>query len=651
MLSVSSDFLTAIRANTRKLDAYIMINFADAFLDPSFEYAVNNVCNIDLSNQLINSKKVASYKYLSCDGSCSLDESYHPAPATYEDAKKYEFGYWSLSLSESDGTFLIEPEISILYSERAISGLQIYFDEKRGEYAKDFDIKFYDKNDDLIETIEITDNTDINANISFDLVLNSVKYVLVIKKWSEGGRNAKIFETTPSLILRINNDRLVSMNIIEQRESQEGEGLPIGNIASNQLVVDIINENGELNPFSNSIYSNQIKLNKRVNTFIGVWTGETYEYVSTGVFYIKEWDIETNGFSVTLTCQDRLTILKDNKYSNNVIEKDINVYEAFEKVFIVAGLDILDFKIDSEYNNSIYNIDYLYFDNISYYDCLKQLAAASNSVVYVNRNNQIIVKKITKYKIAASEEYNQSNYYNSVIPLEFGNMANIVSVTTQKLTPVIDQEIYNESKEIEAGATVTFSIKYNQLPCENSAIDISGFPSGVNLLSANYYSYGADFEIENTTSGNEEINIIVNGDYYEIKNGETIKKQDDNKIQEDGELPHEITINSFVQNEAIAEKITTDILEFFKYPSRNLELETPCNPALELGDKINYTDAYGQSGFNIVKSEILYNGGLSCKLKAIRQRDLKIYDLYTNDDYNFYFSDGSNFVVAQKEEE
>jgi hypothetical protein len=198
MLSVSPEFETAITAQTRRMTGRVTINFSDALLDPSFIASSPDEAYITQTEQASNGRDEMTRKWFSLDGTSILDGTFFPAPDTSEQANFNEFGWWSSAINVG-GTFASPPELTVEFSARQTTSVLCSFDNKRGEYAVNFDVQIY-QGAVLADTRVITGNTKTERTISFPAILNVDKIILVVKTWSTTGTVAKVAEFTPGLI-------------------------------------------------------------------------------------------------------------------------------------------------------------------------------------------------------------------------------------------------------------------------------------------------------------------------------------------------------------------------------------------------------------------------------------------------------------------
>jgi hypothetical protein len=89
-----------------------------------------------------------------------------------------------------------------------------------------------------------------------------------------------------------------------------------------------------------------------------------------------------------------MELLRKSTFDTSLIYQDSDLYA-------LAGIVLADAKLkfpDLEYTIGLslhdYTIPYAYFDKISYFDCLKKIAAACLGYCYVTRNDILVIDTV-----------------------------------------------------------------------------------------------------------------------------------------------------------------------------------------------------------------------------------------------------------------
>ena len=271
MYPVSQEFNDKMRADRRQVLARVEIDYTDPFSDQSIEIEASEQANVSYPEQTADSVQEATHKWASLDGSWVLDGTYHLAPPP-EKLAQYQFGWWGKQLAGAGGAFAAPyPALTVAHLPRPIHTLRVVGDTARKEYPVDFTIQLYAPDDTLLYTETVTGNTEISWSKTLSApVLDAVKQVLTITRWSHEGRQAKIIEFFTSIREVYETGDLVSIRLLEEREASQGS-LPVGNISSNEITLVLNNEDKKFDlDNENSPLKNLLKPNRRIQVWLGI---------------------------------------------------------------------------------------------------------------------------------------------------------------------------------------------------------------------------------------------------------------------------------------------------------------------------------------------------------------------------------------------
>lgn len=102
----------------------------------------------------------------------------------------------------------------------------------------------------------------------------------------------------------------------------------------------------------------------------------------------------------------------------------------------------------------------------------------------------------------------------------------------------------------------------------------------------------------------------------ETSDGVRVVSSDEVSILRNGVKRFEINGNFLIQTQQLAEYISETILENFKDPNRNIELDWRGNPAILLGDIITVVDDREENKYRIASQTLDYMGALRSKIKG-----------------------------------
>ncbi|WDU82262.1 hypothetical protein [Caloramator sp. Dgby_cultured_2] len=630
MYSVSQNFLEKIKAVERRVFAKVQIDYTDPFIDQSINVSANENANISYPQQAVDAVTEPIGKIASLDGSWVLGEDWVLAPGENESRTK-QMGWWGSKISDSSGYFTQPyPTLTVTFFSRPINQLKVVGDNKRGEYPKDFVIKLYDSIDSVIYTETVTNNNQITWQKNLATPITQVvKMTLEISRWSHGGRQVKILEFFTSIQETYEGDDILLINLLEEKEVSQGS-LPVGNISSNEIDIRLNNENRKFD--AGNVYSplfQLLKSNRRIKAWLGVEHDDgSKEWVPLGVFWSGDWNVPESETYAQTTGRDRLELLRKSTYSTSQVQQNKSLYELAEQILQDAGLKKDEYWLDENLRN--YVVPYAYFEPQSHREALRKIAEACLGQVYCDRNgiirvetNEYVADKINQYILPFiivndGVLITPDDYYKKNRPVKWGQIANYVEVETQPLRPDTVQEVYrsNEPILIGPGETKSFTIFFNQTPCINVNVALEG-TINCQTTSLSIYAWGLDITIKNNGGANENVVIVVNAQPLKVMNKEKAIAKDDTSIMDNSLIRFSFPANPLIQTLDMAQTIANKLLESYKDPRRDIEIEWRGNPALLLGDVAIVTDSEGKGeNFIVVKQELEYDGALRARFSG-----------------------------------
>jgi hypothetical protein len=616
LLEVSDAFMQAIAAPRRRILGRVIISYSDPFMDESVEVSSNEQAEVSYVKQACDTKDKATRKWASCDGSCVPDGTYYPCPSL-EETVINQMGWWGSSMSDENGNFPSPyPTLTVEFSPRTVNFMRLVGDDKREEYPVDFIMEFYNDDGELILTDNITGNTGViweKRGYTLSLV---TKIILTITKWSHPGRQVKILEFFPCLQQIYEGDDLFSISLLEEREYSDG-ALPIGNISSNEITVQINNLDRRFDPdnTSSELYG-LVSLNKKVEAWIGVELLDgSVEYVPLGTFFCGEWSVPEDDIYAEVTADDRLALLDKSAYSGPVYQ-NVTLYQLAIEVLNTTGFD---YYVDEELKN--YTIPWAYFDDLTHRECLRTISEACGGACYVSRDDVIRLEgpSYLEAQTVVRQTITNDNYVTKDNQANYENLANYIVINTQPLTPAAEPEdVYtsDDTQSITAGSTVTISVEYSKKPVINAlAILIDAIHA--TIKSVTYYAWGADVTVY--SAQDDTFTIKITGITLSVENSEQIIKYDALSIRRYGKMEYDFEDNCLVQTKDMAQAVAIKTLTQSKTVRSDLDMDWQGNPALELGNLIAITDRYQNVPFWIISQQLDWDGGLTCTLKGKRK--------------------------------
>jgi hypothetical protein len=336
MITVSPELKSEIqKLRGRRLQARVRIDYSDVNLDNTIQGTAGSTATNSYIEQVYNGKENVTSKWAGLDGSWIIGE-YALAPTTPAERERYEIGWWSNRLTNANGEYKettgrlygdgrlygedlygelsTHEELVITFTPRTITEIKISFDNARMEWGVDFDVVLFNAAGTELYRQVVTNNTSIKYEVSIPEQNLVSSMVLLVKKWSHAGRQAKVAEFYTSVSELYTGDDIINIDVIENRELSDQS--PIGSTASGRCVVSLYNRNRRFDyDNTSSKLFNLIRENVRIVPEIGNGT----EWIPLGVFYAKAWDISKQKVTATVTGVDRIALLGESDYSTSTI--------------------------------------------------------------------------------------------------------------------------------------------------------------------------------------------------------------------------------------------------------------------------------------------------------------------------------------------
>lgn len=610
----------------------------------------------ELQGHVADGIETVSYKWFRCDGVATLDDMVL-APGDAAAAAEYQFGWWGGTFSDGAGDFSTPQQVRLRLVEQAVATVTVAGDSALSEYPLDFTVRVFSGPGGAVlkDEVEVTGNAQVSRDVSVGPVSEATAILLSVTKWSAANAVAKIAELFSVAAEVYDGDEIMSINVLEENEIKDAT-LPAGNISANELELVLNNVDDKFFPANDDApYHAMVRKGRKIVVELGFdipGVGETY--VDMGTFWSGDWKVSEKGTEATTTAYDRMGRLEKITYSGSDVWLSETVGELAERVLLAAktehGMSDLEYSIDAALSGSDYTVPVAWFDRMSYFDALKQLAGACLGRVYVDRNDVIQFKApatpgTIEYEITAD------NYYERTQPEEAESIENRIEVRTQPLwcDPVegLGAEVYRSSEAISmtAGEEQTITIDYSDKPVANATADVEaadGSSFDGTVVAADYYAWGAELTVKCTVPGDCE--LFVDGDLYAIQGKEVVVQEDEDSQFQYGVQTYELKENSLVQTRTLAELIAATLLETYKDPARDIELNWRDNPNMEL-DTVFRAPEYvrgtivNKSDFVVFKQKHLFDGTLRATMSGRRVREDTYLVMQDADDTSAVYQD------------
>jgi len=418
------------------------------------------------------------------------------------------------------------------------------------------------------------------------------------------------------------------ISLLEERDVSVGS-LPVGNISANELQIRVLNKDRMYdagNP--NSPFRNLVKPNRIVRAWLGCKVDGSIEWIPLGKFHSGDWNVPEDGLYAETSAVDLMEDLAKKKYTTSGVLQNVTLYDLAKDILEDYGLSEVDgeFWIDTELDGADYTIPYAYLDNITYREALRLVVEAGMGQAYIDRNGVLRVEgpSFLDSITDPSKTIGLDKIYSKNIPSRYESVKNKIIVKTQPFKPTVSKEdVYTSTEGITVGAESekTVTVFYTSKPVMEAEALIEDAPTGCSVKSATYYAWGAVVKLENTDTSEHDVYLYVKGKPLKVVEPEEVVAEDSTSITENGVLEYEFAENHFVQSKTLAQKIANKLLEVYKEPRRDLDMEWRGDPALELTDLIRTYDYKDETeaDFYIVQQNLEYDGVLRATMKGRRK--------------------------------
>jgi len=347
-----------------------------------------------------------NYRFTTLErGYFKLDGSNRLTPKKTEHTK-LELGWWSHNISDENGNFNKPPTITYNFSTPHSSvGFTFTFD---AEYPTRLKMDFYDLDNALIDSM-IVDNDSTKLFVIAG-VESYAKVVISFLSTLNPYRRIRYTELTFGIVQNYTDKDIIELKITRDMTIIENS-IPVSEI---EFTIDNINKKFNIvNP--QGVYA-YLQDKQVIKTQIGVYLDDdTIEYIDTGKYYLDEW--ETENITATFRARDILNFISDKLlYSNANIETK-SLKEFLIDIFTFAGIE--KYNIDSSLDNITVTTK---ITDKEIKKLIKDICIASNTIIYVDRDNTVIIKPLptdVTHKIELKNTYKVpkielDNKYNNI---------------------------------------------------------------------------------------------------------------------------------------------------------------------------------------------------------------------------------------------
>lgn len=434
MYPVTPTYKDHIYATTRRITGRVTFDISDtsAVADVTSITTTQQQASISDANQINDNVRSSTYNFATWEtGRFKLDGSFSFPDSTLANNK--QVGFVSKDICRPDGSFSVFPTITIEFGSATHSsaGLTITFDQNTGEYARAFDVTAYDASGGVIQTVSVTDNTQVIAT-PLGQFANYKKIVIVIKKWSVGNRRARVLEVDFGVVQIYTDDQLISMDLIEEMDPLSAT------IPSPEFRFTVDNSKRLFNILNPTGFYAYLQQRQQVIAELGVDVNGTVQWVQLGDYKLHEWKSDEGSLTATFTSRTNLDLMDVFEYEN-LTPGNISLYQLAVNMFAACGITTysIDTALQSIMTKGI-------VEKTTRRNVLQMIAIAGCANVWVSRDNTIHVKQLP------------NTLGNPVDAIDLDNAYNEPQIT---LDSIVKQVVVNfwTTKDASAPVTVTAS--------------------------------------------------------------------------------------------------------------------------------------------------------------------------------------------------
>ena len=340
MYPVSQQFKEAVYAPARTVKAKVTFDISDVTAkdDVSSLAVTAQASGISDKDQLINSQREQSYNLATWEPDrFRLDGSFSFPDDSPEN--NGEMGFVSEGLCDSDGNFEEYPTLTFEFiNPHSSIGITVTFDVLNEEYATEFNLSIFDGSDNLIASIDVTDNDQVQRDVNY-LLSNYKKVVVTIKKWSVGERRARIIEVDFGIVKVYGGNNLIKCSLIEELDLT-GSQLP-----SAEFKFTVNNADRAFNILNPTGFYAYLQQRQQVDVQLGVLTGSAYEWVPLGNYLLWDWTSDEGSLTASFTARTSLDLMNAVDYENLTAKSGYTLYQMAVDMFAFCGIE--NYEIDT----------------------------------------------------------------------------------------------------------------------------------------------------------------------------------------------------------------------------------------------------------------------------------------------------------------
>jgi hypothetical protein len=593
---------SVMRDASRRVYGKVMISYMNPLLDMNFTTATNGVAYNTSVESLLDGAKEVTNKYFMLYDNVLSDSSFK---LIGDDSKT---GWWSSELSQVYCGFEEDPTLTVSFSPRFIQSLSISSSRLMDILLVDFTVRVVSNGDTVV--YDFVDNEDYECLVTNVPLVEVTQIEIAVHTINKPFTPANITEITLSSIMWYEQEDIISMDLLEELTYNDGVE-SLGGVSSNELTLLLTNTDGQFYFNNNdSLIAKQLKKNRRILPYLGVYIGELLEWYPLGVFWSYNWDVPVRGLHAKVTAFDTLGLLNTTPFLNHQVYINHSMGQLAEIVLLDAKTQYseLEWLIDDELYNVI--IPYAWFKYGMHMAALERLARCARINIYCDRLGRIIVRQRYKYTGTKYDTWTDDT--------------NVTSKTYPTLNTVVPNNINVYLTQIRiqnmsiSSDTSTFSVTEHNIKMITSENPIvSNFVLSITADATVAYTYQVfSWGCIITFTGTGNVTAInAAADCIEATQNTMITRKNDNDILLNGAVTTEIR-SDFIQKEDFAKALAEEILADALLDIYDTDIEYRGNIALTPNDPIELLDGIAPTtNYFIKRHELSWDGSLHGKAK------------------------------------
>lgn len=577
--------------NPRKILGRVDVIYSDTEISKDIQTTESGNSAISHPDEVFGAYLVPTVKGCTMDGNATMDGSFQMMDDSVV------LGWWSGSLSGSNGVLANAPWIEISFVKRPIISWVVLGDEKRNEYPVDFILQ-YKRDGKIVHSDSVTVNNQIQVRLTPQLEdITSIR--LTITKWSKPNACVKILKFYDRMMERYEGDAIEMFEVSEEMGAADGNY----NIVSDTMTVNIFNKGRK---FDKGYLRSLMILDRKLLPSIGIETDGEVKYQPLGTFYSDEWQINQDSQWVKCSAVDRLMRLQKKTYVGFPLTENASLYDIAADILLNIGETADTFVISNDLKSVIVPMAFL--PKGTAWDALQEIANAGLCKVFVDREDKINVRSEKEPKTTTAIRIDKSNmfsYSSSVSLTEFANRISVeycdVSLSNDTVEAVSVELNIEPNVSLELTLDYNTEVAYPAMGTDNLNVLLTDFQGGVNACSV---------VAKNKTAEKQKAVLTVTGKAIEITT-KSLTMQDDDSVRNNGVTEYSHPSSDLVQSHAQAEYIARILLERMHAGEGVITTTWRGNPKLNLGEKYESADRFGDSQELVCEyNKFTFDGGL-----------------------------------------